>query len=50
MKNPASKLTRIRLDLEKYKFSIEYAKGKSNVVADAVSRIDFEAIKNIQKN
>lgn len=45
MKNPSSKLTRMRLDLEEYTFSIEYIKGKTNVIADAMSRINFETIK-----
>lgn len=39
MKNPTSKLTNIRLDLEEFDFNIEYIKGKSNVTADALSRI-----------
>ena len=30
MKNPSSKLTRMRLDLEEYDFEIEYIKGKEN--------------------
>lgn len=39
MKNPSSKLTRMRLDLEEYDFTVEYLKGKQNQVADALSRI-----------
>lgn len=39
MKNPSSKLTRIRLDLEEFDFDVEYVKGKQNVIADALSRI-----------
>lgn len=39
MKNPTSKLTRMRLDLEDFDFNIEYIKGKANVGADALSRI-----------
>lgn len=46
MKDPSSKLTRIRLDLEEYNFTIEYIKGKKNVVADALSRINIEDIKS----
>lgn len=42
LKNPTSKLTRMRCDLEEYDFSIEYIKGKSNVVADAFSRIPLD--------
>lgn len=49
MKNPSSKLTRIRLDLEEYDFQIEHIRGVENVGADALSRIEFEDIKNIQK-
>ena len=39
MKDPTSKLTRIRLDLGEYDFLIEYIKGKANVGADALSGI-----------
>lgn len=41
VKNPASKLTQIRLDLSEYNFSIEHIKGTKNVVADALSRINI---------
>lgn len=44
-KNPASKLTNIRLDLEEYDFVIEHIRGKDNVVADALSRISINEIK-----
>lgn len=49
MKNPSSKLTRMRLELEEYTFDIEYVKGKENVSADALSRIciDSDELKNI---
>lgn len=47
LKDPASRLTRLRLDLEEYDFVIEHIKGKSNVGADALSRIDFADIKII---
>lgn len=43
MKNPTSKLTRIRLDLEMYDFDIEYIRGKDNVCADALSRIKLNS-------
>ena len=36
MKNPSSKLTRMRLDLEEYDFTIEYLRGKDNYIADAL--------------
>lgn len=47
MKNPTPKLMRMRLDLEEFDFEIEYIKGSNNSGADALSRIDFEAIKSI---
>lgn len=43
--NPTQRLLRIRLELEEYSFNIEYIKGKDNVVADALSRIHFDEIK-----
>lgn len=49
MKNPSSKLTRLRLDLEEYDFQVEYIKGSENVGADALSRIEFEDIKKLCK-
>lgn len=48
MKNPASKLVRIKMDLEEYDFSIVYIKGKDNILADALSRMEFSEIKNLQ--
>lgn len=45
LKNPSSKLTRIRLDLEEYDFTVEFLKGKQNVVADALSRITLNELK-----
>lgn len=49
MKDPASKLTRMRLDLEEFNFDIEYVKGRDNVGPDALSRIDIdsEVLKNM---
>lgn len=44
MKNPASKLTRIRLELEEYDFVVEHISGKENVVADALSIQDLMEI------
>lgn len=45
LKNPASKLTRIRLDIEEFNFDIEYIKGVDNVIADALSRMPFDKVK-----
>lgn len=39
MKNPTSKLTRMRLDLEEFNFDVVFVPGKANVGADALSRI-----------
>lgn len=36
IKNPTSKLTRIRIDLEGYDYDVVYIKGKENVAADAL--------------
>lgn len=50
IKDPSSKLTRIRLELSEYNFTIEYIKGTKNVAADALSRISFEEIKTINSS
>lgn len=50
LKNPSSKLTRIRLDLEEYDFAVEYIRGKENHIADALSRIEIKDIQNIEVN
>lgn len=50
MKNPSSKLTRMRLDLEEYDFVVEYLKGKENYVADALSRISIDELKELNEN
>lgn len=39
MKDPSSRLTKFRLQLEEYNFTVEYVKGKDNAPADALSRI-----------
>lgn len=49
MKDPSSKLVRMRLELEEYDFVIEYIKGKNNVTADALSRIDFQDIRKMSE-
>lgn len=47
MKNPTSRLTRIRLDLEEYDFDIVYIRGKDNVLADALSRISIKDLRDM---
>lgn len=42
-KNPSSKLTRIRVDLSDYDFTIVYKKGSMNTNADALSRIELDS-------
>lgn len=50
LKDPSSKLTRLRLELAEYNFVIEHIAGKSNVVADALSRIHIKDIIEAQNN
>lgn len=45
LKNPSSRLSRIRLNLEEYDFEIIYIKGKDNVIADALSRVSINDLK-----
>ena len=49
LKNPSSKLTRLRLDLEEYDFTIEYIRGRDNVAADALSRIHMKDLKSFEE-
>lgn len=46
LKNPSSKLNRLRLDLEEYKFEIIHIKGTENVIADALSRIHIDDLRD----
>lgn len=50
MRDPSSKLTRMRLDLEEFDFTVEYIKGIENTGADALSRLDFDQIKLLNPN
>lgn len=45
LKDPSSKLTRMRLDLEEFNFTVEHIRGKDNVVADALSRVTIDDLK-----
>lgn len=47
LKDPSSRLTRIRLELEEYNFEVVYIKGKDNVSADALSRVSIEELKDL---
>ena len=50
MKNPSSKLTRMRLDEEEYDFTVKYLRGKNNYVADALLWITINELKKMNKN
>jgi len=49
MVNPSSKLTRMRLELEEYDFTIEYLKRKDSFVVDALSRRTISELKKLHK-
>lgn len=42
LKNPTSKLSLIRMELDNHNFTIVYIPGELNVTADALSRIDLQ--------
>lgn len=46
LKDPSSKLTRLRLELAEFNFTISHIKGKENVIADAFSRLQISEIIN----
>ena len=49
MKNSGSKLTRIKLNLEEYDFTVEYLRGKDNYVTDSLSRIVKDDFKEMNR-
>jgi hypothetical protein len=49
LKEPNSKLVRWRLKLEEYDYEILYKKGKLNTNADALSRIEINAVEDDTK-
>lgn len=50
LKDPTSKLSRIRLELSDYDLEIEHIKGKDNVAAHALSRLEFKDIRAIRND
>ena len=41
--DPSNRLTRFRLKLEQYDFTVKHIKGQKNAVADALSRVQLES-------
>lgn len=48
LKDPTSKLTRLRMELVDFDFTVEHIPGKLNVVADALSRIHISTLAKLQ--
>ena len=48
LKDPTGKLNRMRLEFEEHSFTIEYIKGKDNVLADGLSRINIEDLTKLK--
>lgn len=46
MKNPTSKVLRMRFELFDYDFDVQYVPGPENVEADALSRINFKELQD----
>lgn len=49
LKEASAKLTRLRLELAEFTFTVEHIRGKENVVADALSRIHIDDIRSESK-
>lgn len=47
-KDLSSKLMRMRLDLDEYDFTIEYIPGTKNIIADTMSRINIQDLKEMK--
>lgn len=50
LSNPTSRLIRWRIQLDEYEYEVTYKQGKLNSNADALSRINIEALDNNNTN